>query len=82
MRWLRLSWRLPRSSLSKCSSCYLFDGFSVGDLRFVAKGGPLELGFRTAIGGAAAGRALAEAIGAELLPEEMNAAAEELVATV
>jgi hypothetical protein len=30
----------PRSSLSKCSSCYLFDGFGVGDLRFVAKGGP------------------------------------------
>ncbi len=44
--------------------------------------GPLELGFPTAVGGAGANTQLADAIGAELLPLEMDAAAERLAATV
>ena len=48
----------------------------------LAAGGPLELGFPTAVGGTAAGPELAEAIGAELLPPDMGAAAERLAATV
>jgi DNA-binding transcriptional MerR regulator len=48
----------------------------------LAASGPLELGFPTAIGGAAAGPRLADAIGAELLPEAMTDAAERLAATV
>jgi len=44
--------------------------------------GPLELGRPTVIGGGAADPALAAAIGAELLPVDMNAAADRLAATV
>ena len=44
--------------------------------------GSLELGRPTVIGGGSADAALAEAIGAELLPADMNAAADRLAATV
>ena len=50
--------------------------------RDLAALGRLELGVPTVVGGAGADEALAEAIGAELLPAEMDAAAAQLAATV
>jgi DNA-binding transcriptional MerR regulator len=73
---------LRSSAQGLAPAAVVISATSDGAARELAALGPLELGAPTVVGGAGADAQLAQAIGAELLPADMNAAADALIATV